>query len=200
MGPALGEGRHSRYVPPMTNPVFNETPYITTELRPFYFRHEIPNEFVTNGGSVDFVAVQARLAITERLGFIATKDGYGDFQFDETLNDTQGISNIALGLKYAFYSDPENEGIATGGLRYEIPINNLDTSGVDLMGDGSDFVNPFVTGAKAFGDLGLQANFWRQSRARAQQGYLDHPLLGPCRLRSLAGPIPSHRGQRLFCH
>src|SRR3546814_6096228 len=28
---SLGEGRHSRYVPPLTNPVFNETPYITTE-------------------------------------------------------------------------------------------------------------------------------------------------------------------------
>lgn len=30
---SLGEGRHSRYVPPLTNPVFNETPYITTEAR-----------------------------------------------------------------------------------------------------------------------------------------------------------------------
>src|SRR3546814_8989847 len=30
---SLGEGRHSRYVPPLTNPVFNETPYITTEVR-----------------------------------------------------------------------------------------------------------------------------------------------------------------------
>jgi hypothetical protein len=71
---SLGEGRHSRYVPPMTNPVFNDTPYITAEARSFYFRHEIPGDFVTEGGSVDFIALQRRLALTERLGFIAAKD------------------------------------------------------------------------------------------------------------------------------
>ena len=33
---SLGEGRHTRYVPPLVNPLFNETPYITTGLRPAY--------------------------------------------------------------------------------------------------------------------------------------------------------------------
>ncbi len=155
---SLGEGRHSRYVPPMTNPVFNETPYITTEARAFYFHHVIPDSFVTDGGTVDFGALQLRLAITERLAFIATKDGYGNFEFDETLSDTKGFSNIALGFKYAFYSDPETESIATAGLRYEIPVGNLDTSGIDLMGNGSGWLNPFTTGARAFGKLGLQAS------------------------------------------
>jgi hypothetical protein len=155
---SLGEGRHSRYVPPMTNPVFNETPYITTEARAFYFHHVIPDSFVTEGGSVDFGALQLRLALTERLAFIATKDGFGRFKFDEVLNDTNGFSNVALGFKYAFYSEPETESIATAGLRYEIPINDLDTSGIELMGDGSGWLNPFITGARAFGKLGLQAS------------------------------------------
>lgn len=156
---SLGEGRHSRYIAPITNPVFNETPYNTTEARAFYFYHVLPDDFVTDGGTVNFVALQLRLAITERLGFIATKDGYGDFDFDEALNDTDGFSNIALGFKYAFYSDPETETIATAGLRYEIPVNDLDTSGIELMGDGSGFLNPFVTASRQFGDFGLQASF-----------------------------------------
>ena len=156
---SLGDGGHSRYVAPVTNPVFNETPYITTEARAFYFHHVIPDNFVTDGGHVDFFALQLRLAITERLAFIATKDGYGDFNFDEVLEDEEGFSNIALGFKYAFYSEPETETIATAGLRYEIPVNDLSTSGIDLMGNGDGFLNPFVTGATAFGDFGLQASF-----------------------------------------
>jgi len=155
---SLGEGRHSRYVAPMTNPIFNESPYITTEARAFYFHHELPNSFVTEGGNVDLVALQLRLALTERLAFIATKDGYADFEFDEVLDDESGFANIALGFKYAFYSDPASESIATAGLRYEIPINDLETGGIELQGDGDGFLNPFVTGATTFGDLGLQAS------------------------------------------
>src|SRR3546814_3497615 len=66
---SLGEGRHSRYVPPLTNPVFNETPYITTEARAIYLYNRLPNDFVTGGGYVNLVALQLRLALTERLGF-----------------------------------------------------------------------------------------------------------------------------------
>ena len=155
---SLGEGRHSRYVPPITNPIFNETPYITTEARPFYFYHKIPDDFVTDGGEVHLAALQLRLALTERLGFIATKDGYVDLNFDEVLDDESGFANIAFGFKYALYSEPETESILTGGLRYEIPIQDLSTSGIELQGNGDGFLNPFVTGARAFGPFGLQAS------------------------------------------
>jgi len=155
---SLGEGRHSRYVPPLSNAVFNETPYITTEARGFYFYNEIPDDFVTSGGDVHFAALQLRLALTERFGFIATKDGYGDFDFDEVLDDTNGWSNIAFGFKYAFYSEPETETIATVGLRYEFQVNDLSTSGLDLMGNGDGWLNPFVTAARAWDKFGLQAS------------------------------------------
>ena len=155
---SLGEGRHSRYVAPLTNPIFNETPYITTEARAFYFHHELPNGFVTGGGNVDLVALQLRLALTERLGFIASKDGYADFDFDAVLPDEDGFANIAFGLKYAIISEPEEETLLTAGLRYEIPINDLETGGIELQGDGSGFLNPFVTGATTFGDFGIQGS------------------------------------------
>jgi hypothetical protein len=69
---SLGEGGHNRYVAPLTNPVFNETPYITTEARAMYFYNRLPDDFVTGGGSANLAALQLRLAITDRLGFIAT--------------------------------------------------------------------------------------------------------------------------------
>ncbi|MDJ0610971.1 MAG: transporter [Kiloniellales bacterium] len=155
---SLGEGRHDRYVPPITNLIFNETPYITTEARPFYLYNEIPDDFVTDGGNFHLVGLQLRLALTERLGFIATKDGYVDANFDEVLEDEEGFANIALGFKYAVYSEPETESLLTAGLRYEIPIEDLETGGIELQGNGDGFFNPFITGTRTFGDFGLQAS------------------------------------------
>ncbi|WP_282607171.1 transporter [Pelagibius sp. Alg239-R121] len=155
---SLGEGKHSRYVAPLTNPIFNETPHITTEARAFYFYHALPNDFVTGGGDVNLAALQLRVAITDRLGFIATKDGYADFDFDEVLPDESGFANVALGFKYALISRPEDETILTAGLRYEIPINDLETGGIELQGDGDGFLNPFLTGSTVYGDFGLQAS------------------------------------------
>ena len=48
---SIGPGGHERYVPPLSNPLFNETPHITTELRPIYFHQVIPDDFVSNGGN-----------------------------------------------------------------------------------------------------------------------------------------------------
>ena len=99
-------GGHQRYVPAISNPLFNETPYITTELRPLYLHNEIPTGFVTHGGHIDAGAVEARIALTDRLGFIAPKDGYAHLHFNKALKDTTGFENIAFGLKYAVWSNP----------------------------------------------------------------------------------------------
>ncbi len=155
---SLGDDRMSRYVPPVSNFIYNETPYITTEVVPIYAYHRLSDDFITNGGHANVVAVQARLAITERLGFIATKDGYTWLNFKDVLPDTSGWNNIAAGLKYNFISIPESETLVTGGLRYEIPVNDISSGGIELAGDGDGFLNPFVTGATTFGKFGLQAS------------------------------------------
>src|SRR3546814_9650748 len=96
---SLGEGRHSRYVPPLTNPVFNETPYITTEARAIYLYNRLPDDFVTGGGYVNLVALQLRLALTERLGFIATKDGYADaHRSEEHTSELQSLMRISYAV------------------------------------------------------------------------------------------------------
>ncbi len=155
---SLGDGRHSRYVPPLSNPLLNETPYITTELRPIYLYNRIPGDFLTRGGRIRIVAAELRVALTERLGFIASKDGYADLEFDAVLPDETGFVNISAGLKYALISRPEDETILTVGAEYEPPTGNVKTGGISLQGDGDGILDLFVTGATTFGKLGLQGS------------------------------------------
>lgn len=160
---SFGDGGFARYVPPVTNPLFNETPFITTEVKPIYIFHHIPDDFVSGGGSVNVIALQARLAITERLGFIATADGYSFIDFDNNvLNDDSGLNDIAAGLKYAVISDPAAGHIATVGLRYTAPIGTLETRGMKLNGVGDGFIDVFVTGAKLFEKAQLQGSVGTQ--------------------------------------
>jgi hypothetical protein len=153
-----GPGKHQRYVPPLANPLFNETPYITTELRPIYIHQRIPREFLTRGGDINIWAAEIRVALTERLGIIASKDGFADIDFDRGLPDTSGFANISAGLKYALHSDPKDQSILSLGIEYEPTTGDINTGGINLQGGGSGFVDLFVTGAKAWGKLGLQAS------------------------------------------
>lgn len=155
---SFGPSGHRRYVPPVSNPLFNETPYITTELRPIAFHQTIPDEFLTGGGDIDVVAAEVRIALTERLGFIASKDGYADIHFKSALPDESGFANISAGLKYAVISDPAADAILTLGVEYEPPTGDLETGGISLQGDGDGFLNLFVTGAKAWGRVGFQGS------------------------------------------
>jgi len=155
---SLGEGRFRRYVPPVTNPLLNETPYITTEIRPIYLHNDIPNNFLTSGGKIDLGAVELRLALTERLGFIASKDGYAGIDFERVLEDEEGFANISFGFKYAVLSRPEKEAIVTVGVEYEPPTGNLKTSGISLQGEGDGLIDLFVSAAKAYDKLGFQAS------------------------------------------
>ncbi len=153
---SFGEGGFSNYRPPITNPVFNETPFITTELKPFYAYHDIPDDFITNGGNVNVVGLQARLAITDRLGFIATTDGYSWVNFDSVLPDDDGFNDIAFGFKYALISDPASGLIVTPGLRYTVPVGNIDSAGIDLNGIDNGYLNPFVSAAQVSGPAQIQ--------------------------------------------
>ena len=49
---SLAPGKHTRYVPPLANPLFNETPYITTEARPLLIYNDIPDSFPTGRGEI----------------------------------------------------------------------------------------------------------------------------------------------------
>lgn len=147
-----------RYIPPVTNPTLNETPFITTEIRPFYLHHKIPN---VGGGNVDGVAVQLRYALTDRLALIATKDGYVDVD-GGVLGDDEGFLNIGGGLKYAVIHDLAGGTIVSVGARYEAPIGSLKLNGLvpplNIQGAGDGFANLFVTGVKQIDRFQIQGS------------------------------------------
>lgn len=155
---SLGEGGFDHYVPPVSNPLFNETPFITTELRALQIHNDIPEKFLTQGGNIDVYAVELRLALTDRLGIIATKDGFADADFDRVLPDTTGWVNLAFGLKYAVISRPKNGEILSVGFKYEPPSGSVNVAGIKLQGDGDGFIDIFASGAKSMGKIGLQAS------------------------------------------
>lgn len=139
-------------ISPVSLPTLNEDPRIDTELRPMFMYTSIANSFVTGGGHYEVVAVQARAALTDRIGFIATKDGYIWLRPDEVVEPNSGWANIAFGFKGALWKDEETASIFTVGFRYEAPWGNQDV----LQGKGDGLLNPFLSAAKGFDDLHLQ--------------------------------------------
>ncbi len=154
---SFGAG-HDHYVPPLSNPLFNETPYITTEARPIFFYQDIPDQFLTGGGDIKVTALELRVALSDRFGIIASKDGYAEIDFKRGLPDESGFANVSIGGKYAVVSRPEDNFIVTVGAEYEVPVGTLETAGIDLQGEGDGFIDVFVSAARRFGRLGLQGN------------------------------------------
>lgn len=143
----------SQMISPLSHPTNFEDPRIISELRPIYAYHEIDNDFVTAGGDVQLYALQARFALSDDLAFIATKDGYIDFNPDANVPKDEGFADIALGFKYALHQDRELGEILTAGLRYEIPLGDEDV----FQGEGDGEINPFLSGAIALGNFNVMA-------------------------------------------
>jgi len=197
----------ARYVPSVTMPTLHETPFITTEAKPIALYHRIPNGFVTNGGRVIAGALQARLALSDRIGIIATTDGYADLDFDSVLPDTDGFLDIAAGAKYAVISDPDAGNILTVGARYTAPIGNVETAGIDLTGgDGNGYIDIFATGAKLLeGGTNLQGSIGYQIALSDRNwsyvhlhGHVDHEVMpGFFPLFEVNAIIPTDGGDRI---
>lgn len=165
---SFGEKGFDRYVPAVTQFVLNETPFITTEVKPIFVYHSIPSGFITDGGGLYAGAVQARVAFGDRLSFIATTDGYASIDFDRTLPDTEGLLDLTAGLKYAVISNPSEGNIVSVGARYVAPIGTVDTAGIELNGTGNGYIDVFLTGAKLY-ESGTQA----QASIGVQQALSD---------------------------
>ena len=137
---------------PLGQPIYFESALNDTSVRALYLKHEFGNQSALQGGDVTIYAVQARVALTERLGFIATKDGYS--QFDSGLiADQEGWNDLAGGFKYVVIADAANDFALTPGVRYLVATGNKDV----LQGRGDEW-SPFVSAAKGFGSWHALAN------------------------------------------
>ena len=147
-------------ISPVSNPIFFEDPRITSEVRPVYMYHSLPNTFyfkggkVPLGGDVQVMALQIRYALTDKLALIATKDGYIEFQPDKTLAHHYGFADVAAGLKYALVQDEENQVAITPGFTVTLPTGSTDV----FQGYGAGEWNLFVSAEKGWDKFHLTGN------------------------------------------
>ncbi len=173
-------------ISPVANPIYFEDARITSEVRPTFMQHWLPGTFDFAGGTVPLdgdvrvYAVQLRYALTEKLGFIATKDGYIEFKPKGALanNHGYGFADIAAGLKYALVDDAERQLLITPGFTITLPIGEEEV----FQGDGSGEWDLFVSVAKGFdnfhvlGNVGCRIpnNFGRQTAQAHYSLQLDY--------------------------
>ena len=137
---------------PLGQPVYFESPFNDSGLRAFYLRHEFADGSALMGGNLTIYALQARLALTERLAFIATKDGYSELETG-LLPDDEGWNDIAIGFKYVLLADRNDDVVVTSGLRYMAENGTR-----SILQGGVDEWSPFVSAAKGFDNLHLLGN------------------------------------------
>lgn len=123
------------FISPMINFVYFEDPRTLTELRPIFVHHNLPGRL--SSGAVQLLAAQFRIALTDRLSLIATKDGFIFDQVKDSALDTlldDGWADVSIGLKYNLLRDAQSGTLASVGLTYELPIGSR--SALQRIGDG----------------------------------------------------------------
>lgn len=109
------------FIGPITSPVLSKDPRSLTELRGLFINNWFPNSHpVFAGGNAQVYAAQARVALTDRLTFIADKDGIANINAKGIPSQT-GFLDVAAGLKYTFLRDVETQTLGAAGFMYEIP-------------------------------------------------------------------------------
>lgn len=138
---------------PISNPIFNIDPRSSTHARLLFVNNWTPGtHLVAPDDSFQVYAGQVNLALTERLSFIAQKDGYAVVNRGP-LGD--GFLNVAAGLKYAFIRRPEDQLIVSGGLLYELPTGEAAV----FQGYGAGILTPFISAGKGWGKFHSISNF-----------------------------------------
>jgi len=116
-------GRFDGFVGTMQMPYLFEDPFITTGAQLVGIYHEYPGHSVFEGGELGVLALQVRLALTDRLAFIATKDGYVWHRPDlDILPNADGFYDISMGFKYALLQNREKNYIVSPSFRIDIPV------------------------------------------------------------------------------
>lgn len=146
---------------PITNPTLFDLAVPTTNVHPIFMYHNLPSTVnstvgpLAMGGDVQIYALQFEIALTDRLSFVATKDGYVDINPGNTAlwNETSGFANLGGGLKYAFILDPANDFALSGSVTYEFPTGNSDV----FQGKGNGALNLILSTVKMWDDLQVAA-------------------------------------------
>lgn len=138
------EGRYEGFVTTMISPYLFEDPFITTGIHAHAIWHDFPGDSVFQGGQAFVAAVQARVAVTDRLAFIATKDGFAWIRPDNPLLSNQkGFFDLSFGFKYALIDRPDDAFIVSPSFRIDVPTGSSDV----FQGNGDGVAIPAVSAA-----------------------------------------------------
>lgn len=140
----------------ISNIVYSDLAIPQSIVRPVFIYHTFPDEVSTNingvdtptpmGGDLQLYAIQLEYALTERWGLVALKDGYINYNPDETFSSGEGFADLAAGAKYAFYYDKEDELAITGKLIYEFATGDTDV----WQGNGKGSIDPSILWLKLY--------------------------------------------------
>lgn len=133
------------FVHPVSSPLYFHDPFIDTHINAFYLWHEFPAGSALKGGDLSVWAIQAFIALTDRLQFTATSDGYSRIRA-RALRPDEGWNDLAVGLKYNVFADVESQSIVSAGLSWKLSNGHAGTAHGNV-----DELNPYITAAKAWG-------------------------------------------------
>jgi hypothetical protein len=143
------------FISPLTNPFFFEDPRALTEIRPIFLHQQSPyRNYIYHGGDIEYLGVQARLAITPWLSLVVNKFG-GEWMEEHNpvgnFNNHVGFAELWLGPKITFLRCESTGTIGAAGLTFEIPVG----SGKVFQDTGSLTLEPYVTMGQSF----LRSNY-----------------------------------------
>jgi hypothetical protein len=114
-----------QFISPVSNPFFFEDPRALTELRPVYIfqdtSHRTP---FFAGGNVDYLGLQGRVAITDRLSLVMSRLGWIWTEIREPNEEFQshtGFSEIQIGPKVTVIRNDCSGTLLALGWYFEIP-------------------------------------------------------------------------------
>lgn len=162
-GQAMTAGNHNlfqsdhafdNFISPVTNPFLFEDPRSLTEIRPIFMYQSTPSTNpIFQGGDVEFLGMQARLALTDRLSFIMSELGAVWLEPHNHIDGFAphvGFAEIHLGPQYTFIRCEDTGTLLAGGLQFAIPAG----PGKVFQNTGNLSLIPYFS----FGQ-----NFWRTS-------------------------------------
>lgn len=170
------------FIGPITNPILSKDPRSNTFARFLFINNVIPASNALAGGDFQVYALQVNIALTERLNFIADKDGIASLN-PNGLPGRTGFLNIAAGLKYTFLRDVENQTLGAVGFLYEAPTGESKV----FQGDGDGVMTIFGTFGQEFANkahflmtTGFQFPFNRSFNSTMfyASAHLDKQLFG----------------------
>lgn len=132
------------FIGPISNPILAKDPRSLTEARMLFIQDHI-DQGNSVGGNFQVYAMQVRVALTDRLTFIADKDGYVVLH-PKAGGNLDGWLNLNAGLKYVLIRDVENQFLLSSGFMFEMPTGEAR----DFNHNGDGIFTFFLAGGKEF--------------------------------------------------